>query len=326
MRKNRAFLRALLQAANNIRDNTISLRSLLLAKSKKNFTALHFSAAHDCPECMRLILDAARYIDDHHETQCKLTLAKNDFGYTALDIAYEQKNEASLDLLIAKYNKLGISAKLHPEVQSYDWSTHDTEIIEQYAKTIDEDSLLYLQQNYEHYIQNALEFAGKSCGSTSQDYGYTPLHESCSSTDQARINLIFTIADKHDSLHDLLLAQNCYGNTALHLGCYKKNAELVSMILNRAAQNNLLPDLLVIENECGENALHASCHSNDFECIQLLIKKARCLNDKYETLHRLISARNNDGYTPLGIALINNNSRIINLLCDAHELVRIYHP
>ncbi|KAL7296064.1 hypothetical protein TKK_0010618 [Trichogramma kaykai] len=146
--------------------------------------------------------------------------------------------------------------------------------------------------------------------------GWTPLHVVCHmepssvswfGSDRAKIlaKILFDICERNNQ-PVLVNAQDRAGNTPLHLAVASKNRELMELLLERGASPNLA-------NREGSTPLHSVCQMEGDE--KKLAKTLLELSDeKYRPVQ--VDAWDKSGRTPLNLALLNDNARVMTLLLE----------
>ncbi|XP_023318093.1 serine/threonine-protein phosphatase 6 regulatory ankyrin repeat subunit A-like [Trichogramma pretiosum] len=140
--------------------------------------------------------------------------------------------------------------------------------------------------------------------------GSTPLHYSCKRDvdDENMANMLFQICDeKHQMVQ--VDAQDNEGRTPLHEAIDKGNIKLVEILLRRGARPNLADNKKL-------TPLHAICKRKNGD--DGLLKRFFEINDELNQLVEVNADENEEGSTPLHLALSHGCKKLNELLLQRH--------
>ncbi|XP_014226784.2 ankyrin-3-like [Trichogramma pretiosum] len=203
--------------------------------------------------------------------------ARNSDGYTPLHflLAVPSNNQANIELdNIFQANGIG------------------------HGYRVDTPPLLDLQ----NLKKNAVELLLRSGADPNEanEKGFTPLH--LTSSDYLAEMLLEVCDKKHRTVE--VDARNNVGWTPLHAAINKGNIKLVEILLNRGSAPNLVTDE-------GETCLHIICRSDDDDENMAKILFQIC-DEKHQMVP--VDARDNEGRTPLLVAIHNGNIKLVEFL------------
>ena len=168
----------------------------------------------------------------------------------------------------------------------YTTQSNPKELIE--ACKADNEKLVesILQNSSSAEIKNAIEQRDKK--------GNSALHFASKNGNVKIVNLLILAgADIH--------AENEANQTPLHQACQRNQKEIVQVLLTKGANPNIF-------SNSGKNALHTACYSDFDEIVELLLKSGAVEN---------VNLADKLGATPLSLACIRKNRRILELLIQA---------
>ncbi|CAB0027882.1 unnamed protein product [Trichogramma brassicae] len=139
--------------------------------------------------------------------------------------------------------------------------------------------------------------------------GLTPLHVICKRKwEEDQLEMLFEICDEKNQLVRVD-AQDKLGNTPLHLALRNSLEETATFLVRMGADPNLT-------NAEGFTPLHIICKSSNNYSYEV-VKKFLKINAELDQLVQ-IDAQDNEGRTPLQLAVANCNPNLIDVLLD-HE-------
>ena len=95
-------------------------------------------------------------------------------------------------------------------------------------------------------------------------------------------------------------------NTLLILACKVNNPDFISTLINSGIDP-------LIRNKYGFNCLHISSYYNTFSCAGLVLSKLEAFG-QVEKIKIILSSKNNEGETPLHIAVKLNLENIFSFI------------
>lgn len=171
-------------------------------------------------------------------------------------------------------------------------------------------------------------------------------------TEAARKN---DLEQLHRTLHETKLNLNFYGLdglTPLHMICKIGHNEILQLLLQRGAQSNVVDKrqgysplqicamhghhsciITLLQNNAnicyinreatGRNALHYACENGNLLCIKELLTSRELnlvkKNEMLKLIQTTINVQDNNGHTPLHLAVIDGNAASVKVLVDVRH-------